>query len=78
MASFSVYADTSGETPVWLRYSLRFASSENRCIFRYDMAPHHQTSSPDHKHVGQTETVVESGKFDLRSALREVRQYLAR
>jgi len=74
----SLYVDTSGPVPVWLRYRIHYMDAGDRCIFRYDNSAHHASLStfPHHKHEGWDEGVVESGPIELIDVLEEIREHV--
>lgn len=74
----SVFADTSGLGPIWLKYRFHYMNAEDICIFRYDNTPHHPglTAFPHHKHEGPNEHVTESGPPDIELVLDEVLKHI--
>jgi len=76
---FLLIVDTAPMTPTLLKYRFHLADSQNRCLVRFDMSPHHAglRTFPHHKHVGQDEDVVESGPPDLEMMLAEIQFHLA-
>jgi hypothetical protein len=54
---FVVTIDVTPGYPDWLVYSFQVRDASDRCLFRYDNAPHHPDlpTFPHHKHVGPSE-----------------------
>ena len=66
------------DNPQWLAYSFHFMAGDNRCVFRYDNAPHHRglINFPHHKHEGPSETAVNSVQPSARAIRNEVEAYI--
>jgi hypothetical protein len=64
--------------PLRVHYAYTYLR-ENKCVFRYDNAPHHPEieTRPHHKHVGATEAVIASSQPTLSAVLAEAEIYLA-
>ena len=60
------------------KYSYHYQDADDKLIFRYDMAPHHQEigTFPHHKHSKHSagEVVVESTAPSLADVLEEIEQ----
>ena len=68
------------DNPQWLAYSFHFMAGDNRCVFRYDNAPHHRglLHFPHHKHEGEDERVIGCPEPTARTVASEVWAYLRR
>ena len=58
-------------------YSFHFMDSDNRTIFRYDNAPHHDELdfAPHHKHIGEDERVYGCEQPSARDIRNEIESY---
>ena len=58
------------------KYSYHFMDENNTLVFRYDNAYHHKEikTFPHHKHL--PDRVIDSNEPDIRSVLKEVRDFL--
>jgi hypothetical protein len=72
--------DVSGEFGEWRNYRFHFMGSDDRCVFRYDNAPHYPGLPffPHHKHSGSNEDVTGHPLPKFRDILKEVRDYTER
>ena len=68
------------DNPQWLAYSFHFMAEDNRCVFRYDNAPHHRglIHFPHHKHEGEDERVIGCPEPTARTVASEIWAYLRR
>jgi hypothetical protein len=75
MVNLAVDATVGGVS--WPVYSFHLQDAEERCLFRYDNAPHHShvATFPHHKHVG--DVVQESAQPSVHQVAGEVLQRLA-
>ncbi len=58
------------------KYSYQYINQNNKLIFRYDNAPHHQklklSSFPNHKHDGNEDNIIASNAPNLSDIFREI------
>lgn len=70
--------DVSYGYPHWAKYELHLMGPEDRCIVRYDNAPHHPelATFPEHMHVGPREVPIAHPRPSLSAFVAEVHQHV--
>ena len=77
---FRVLLTANGErgSPEWVDYRFHLMDAQDRCVFRYDNAPHHPDLDhfPHHKHAGSRERVTDHPEPSLAHVIEEVRRHV--
>ena len=70
--------DVSYGYSLWAKYELHLMDAADRCVVRYDNAPHHSelAAFPEHKHLGPSEIAVAHPRPSLSAFVAEVRRLI--